>query len=116
MSAHCDDNHTKFKQALDRVTLKFAENTVDLSAASEGFQREIERVQILFRELQQEFILGLEEKRIHNETLLRGAGVDDKGIKKANDLAKAASTKGLAVLLPKIKQNHINQNINLTGR
>ena len=35
--------------------------------------------------------MGLEEKRIHNETLLRGAGVKEKELKKANDLAKQAS-------------------------
>jgi len=33
------------------VSLKFAENTVDLQAAGDGFQREIERIQIIFRDL-----------------------------------------------------------------
>jgi len=32
--------------------------------------------------------MGLEEKRIHNETFLRGAGIKEKELKKANDLAK----------------------------
>jgi len=41
---NCDHNHSKMGEHFDRISLKFAENTVDLTSASEGFQREIERV------------------------------------------------------------------------
>ena len=95
IAENCDSNHNHFTNHLDKISLKFAENTVDLTACSEGFQREIERVQVLFRELQQEFLLGLEEKRVHNETLLRGAGVGEKDLKRAYDNAKQSSQKGL---------------------
>jgi len=44
------------KTHLDRTSLKFAESTVDLKSANEGFQRELERIQLLFRELQQELM------------------------------------------------------------
>lgn len=44
ISENCDCNHNKFSNHLDKITLKFAGNTVDLTACSEGFQREIERV------------------------------------------------------------------------
>jgi hypothetical protein len=46
---NCDDTHLRTKNYIDNISLKFAENTVDLTSASEGFQREIERVQIIFR-------------------------------------------------------------------
>ena len=63
VSANCDQNHTDLSQHLDRVALKFAGDKVDLSSAGEGFSRELERIQILFRELQQEFLTQLEEKK-----------------------------------------------------
>ena len=34
---NCDSNHSNMGQHIDRITLKFSENTVDLSYASEGF-------------------------------------------------------------------------------
>jgi ribosome-associated translation inhibitor RaiA len=48
---NCDQNHQKFSQHVDHISLKFAETTVDLNSANEGFQREIERANILFKEL-----------------------------------------------------------------
>ena len=102
VSNNCDNNHNKFSNHVDHISLKFAETTVDLSSANEGFQREVERANILFRELQQEFIQTLEEKRKHNEALLRGAGIEEKELIKANALATSASTKKLAILLPKL--------------
>jgi len=56
ISNNCDDNHMGLKTHLDRTSLKFAESTVDLKSANEGFQRELERIQLLFRELQQELM------------------------------------------------------------
>ena len=41
---NCDGNHSKMKDYIDKMGLKFAENTVDLTSAGEGFQREIERI------------------------------------------------------------------------
>lgn len=60
---NCDTNHVRLTDHSNTIALKFAEQTVDLKAAAEGFEREIERVQILYRELQQEFLQNLEEKR-----------------------------------------------------
>jgi hypothetical protein len=48
---NCDTNHQNMGQHIDKIALKFSENTVDLSQASEGFQRELERITILFNEL-----------------------------------------------------------------
>ena len=50
----------------------------------------------------EEFITTLEEKRKHNEALLRGAGIEEKELLRANNLATSASNKKLAVLLPKL--------------
>mmetsp|Transcript_19146 Transcript_19146/g.29335 ORF Transcript_19146/g.29335 Transcript_19146/m.29335 type:complete len:154 (+) Transcript_19146:1395-1856(+) len=101
---------------LDRVSLKFAETTVDLKSANEAFQREIERIQILFRELQQEYVTQLEEKRQHNEILLRGAGIEEKELRKVKEMAKVASNKNMSVLLPKLKRTHLESNLMLSGR
>lgn len=54
---NCDENHSNMGQHIDRIALKFSENTVDLSHANEGFQRELERITILFNELQSEYLL-----------------------------------------------------------
>ena len=86
----CDHNHLNLSAHIDRISLKYAENTVDLTSCSEGFQREIERVQILFRELQAEFLTTLEEKRTQNVALLKGTGVKDKEINIAQKQAKDA--------------------------
>lgn len=47
----CNHNHVKLGDNIQKVANRFAEKTVDLTSVSEGFQREIERVQVLFREL-----------------------------------------------------------------
>ena len=47
----CTTNHAMTGKHVDDIALKFAETTVDLRASAEGFAREIERVQALFREL-----------------------------------------------------------------
>ena len=99
----CDSNHMKMTEHSNKIALKFAETTVDLTGASDGFAREIERMQVIFRELQTEFVTQLEEKRQHNEALLRGAGIEESALRKADHLAKNTSSKNLATLLPKIK-------------
>jgi hypothetical protein len=66
--------------------------------------------------LQQEFLTQLEEKRLHNEALLRGAGIDELDLQKALKYAKEASDKNLSNLLPKLKKTHLESNIMLTGR
>jgi len=40
---------------------------------------------VLFRELQQEYLQQLEEKREHNEALLRGAGIEETQLKMAKN-------------------------------
>jgi len=67
------DNHKETNDHLDRIALKYQEDITDVKASGEGLARELERQQALFRELQSEFLHQLEEKRINNETLLRGA-------------------------------------------
>ena len=51
LADNCDGNHSKFSNHIDHIALKFAETTVDLSSANEGFAREIERANALFKEL-----------------------------------------------------------------
>ena len=51
--------------------LRYKEDIVELKVTSEGFAREIERVQLLFRELQKEFLKGIEEKRQNVDILVR---------------------------------------------
>ena len=116
VETNCDKNHTDLSQHLDRVALKFAGEKVNLSSAGEGFERELERRQILFRELQQEFLTQLEEKRQHNEALLRGAGIEEKELRKAKETAKNTSNKNLAMLLPKLQATHVSSNLNISTR
>jgi hypothetical protein len=59
----CDNSLLRLKNHIDQISLKFAENTVDLTSAGIGFQREIERSQIIFRELSGEFLSNLDEKK-----------------------------------------------------
>ena len=47
---------------------------------------------------------------------MRGAGIEEAALRKADNLAKHTSSKNLATLLPKIKKTHIDSNIALTGR
>ena len=108
---NCNENHIKLGQHIDRVSLKFAENTVDLTSASEGFQREIERVQTIFRDLASEYMTTLEEKKQQNDTMLRGAGLNEYDLTQAKDKAKFDSKKALANLLPKIKQTKFDSNL-----
>ena len=53
---NCDENHSNMGQHIDRISLKFSESSVDTTQANEGFQREPERITILFNELQSEYI------------------------------------------------------------
>jgi len=50
-------------QLLENMSKKYKEDIIELKAHTEGYARELERVQILFRELQTEFLVTLEEKR-----------------------------------------------------
>lgn len=106
----------KLTEHSNKIALKFAETTIDLKSSSEGFQREIERVHVIFRELQQEFLAHLEEKRQHNETLLRGAGIEEAELRKAETAAKLNTQRNMASLLPKLKKTHIDSNLRLSGR
>lgn len=45
----------------------------------------------------------LEEKKQQNETMLRGAGLNDEDLTQAKDKSKLTSKKILTNLLPKIK-------------
>lgn len=51
ISSNCDHNHSRFSEHVDSISLRFSETTVDLKSASEGFHRELERMNHLFREL-----------------------------------------------------------------
>lgn len=64
---HCVDHNSITNDHIDRITLKYKEDLVNFHSQSEGFARELERVSILFRELQTEFLVTLEEKRTNNE-------------------------------------------------
>lgn len=100
---NCDDNHVKMKNHIDGMALKFAEHTVDLTSAGEGFQREIERMQIIFRELSSEFLTTIEEKKKANETMLRGAGLNQQDIKRFKEMANISSKKSLSTKLPNLQ-------------
>ena len=48
--------------------------------------------------------------------MLRGAGIEETELRKADTLAKNASNKNLSSLLPKLKKTHIESNLMLSGR
>lgn len=48
--------------------------------------------------------------------MLRGAGIEEKELMRANQLATSASNKKLSTLLPKLKKTHITANLALSGR
>jgi hypothetical protein len=100
---NCDENHIKMKNHIDNMALRFAEHTVDLTSAGEGYQREIERMQIIFRELSGEFLTTVEEKKKANETLLRGAGLNQQDIRRFKELANISSKKSLSSRLPNLQ-------------
>lgn len=41
VESNCDHNHSMIKEHIDNIALKFAENTIDLTSAGEGYQREL---------------------------------------------------------------------------
>jgi len=100
INKNCKDNTKDLHDHIDRISLKYQEDLVDLKSSSEGFARELERVQILFRELQTEFLVTLEEKRTHNEQLLHGVKLRQLEIDASRHTAKQVSDKSLATLLP----------------
>ena len=53
---------------------------------------------------------------MHNEALLRGAGIEELDLQKAMKYAKETSDKNLQNLLHKLKKTHLDSNIMLTGR
>lgn len=75
------EHHDSTNAHIDQITLQYKENVTDLTSASEGFSREINRVNALFKELQKEFLLNLEEKRVNNETVLKGLNLNKNQIK-----------------------------------
>jgi hypothetical protein len=79
------EHHDFMNDHIDRISLKYQEDIIDLKGSNQGFARELERVQIIFRELQTEFLYTLEEKRISNETLLRGAKLKVKEMERIKD-------------------------------
>lgn len=74
----CRETNAKNKDHIDHLTLHYKEDIIDLKVLSQGFARELDRVNVLFRELQTEFLVTLEEKRTHNEQLLGGIGLNEK--------------------------------------
>ena len=51
LDKNCEEHHNDTNDHIDRIALKFKEDLIDYQATCEGFARELERVQILFREL-----------------------------------------------------------------
>ena len=83
---------------------------------NQGFARELERVTLLFRELQAEFLITMEEKRKNTEFFLKGADMKQRDIDRAYEQGKAVSNGSLEVLLPKLKKAHESSNNELTER
>lgn len=49
------------------------EEVKDLKSANKTFSYELERNQNLFRQLQQELVLTMEEKKVQNDAIMDGA-------------------------------------------
>ena len=112
----CKDNTSSTNDHLDQIALNYKEDIVDIKALSDGFSRELERMQILFRELQSEFLVTLEDKRQGNETLMRGLDVKLNQIESFKNKSKQESQRNLSLLLPKLKRSHELSNANLQTR
>lgn len=61
----------------EELATNYQSDVIDFRTQTEGFARELERVQILFRQLQQEFTVGLENYRQTQEEIMRAAGLQD---------------------------------------
>ena len=71
----CNVNQEKTIEIMEKMAGEYNEYSVDQGAQNVGFARELERMQKLFRELQAEFLVSMEEKRYNNEVILKGAGM-----------------------------------------
>ena len=116
ITSTCDENHCRLSEILRRIAAKFAVTQVDSESAEGGYNREMERLQVLFRELQSELVTTLEEKKHHNEVLLRSTGIKEVELKKIHELVGEASAKKLEGMLPQIQQNHLNSTLRVSGR
>ena len=47
---------------------------------------------------------------------MRGAGIEEKELRKVNRMAENASQKKLSNLLPKLRKTHLTSNLELSGR
>ena len=65
------------REHVDNLTLHYREDIINLKQLSSNLARELERMNTLFRELQTEFMVTLEEKRTDNEILLKGLDLKD---------------------------------------
>jgi len=112
----CKERAASTSDHVDEITLHYKEDIIDLKQLSGNFARELERMNILFRELQTEFMVTLEEKRTHNETLLKGMDMKEKQIDRAKEKGKGISKNSLEQLLPKLKRSHELSNQQLSQR
>ena len=96
--------------------MRFREDSIDKGSANEGYARELERSQHLFRDLQTEFLIAMEEKRQGNEILLRGAKIKERDIERAVEQGKVISNGSLEILLPKLKKKHEQSNNDISNR
>ena len=111
-----EDHHEFVNDHIDKISLKYKEDIIDIKSSNQGFARELERVQIIFRELQTEFLYTLEEKRMGNDMMLRGAKLKAKEMERIKDQAKQASENSIASLLPQLNKLHEQSTIELSNR
>lgn len=109
-------NQEKTVELMEEVARQYNEYSIDQGAQNLGFARELERTQTLFRELQAEFLLAMEEKRVNNEVILKGAKFKTKDIEKVTGEARAFSNGNLDNLLPRLKKTHEFSNQDLVAR
>jgi hypothetical protein len=79
------------REHVDDLTLHYREDIINLKQLSANLARELERINTLFRELQTEFMVTLEEKRTDNETLLKGLDLKDNQVQRAKLDGRAVS-------------------------
>ena len=99
------------------MALRYTGDIVNLKSSCEGFAREFDRIQILFRELQTEFLRGVEEKRQNVDILVRASKLlKQKEIERMKNKVKEVSDYNLQDLLPKLKEQHEQSNKQLAER
>lgn len=97
----------------------------NLKKANELFAQELERNQILFRSLQNELLMTMDEKKAQNESILnsftndssaRGGGAHGPGSKRSLSVDMTKTQQSVASLLPNIKFAADSSNTKLTQR